>query len=72
MVDQGIQDYRKRLTELGIEHELVGHPASREFAAVLSSLGLSFSDCVPTLIMKADDRFIAVIIRGDTRADFKK
>lgn len=72
MIDQNVRDYCTSLTELGIENEPLDHPASREIAGVLDSLGLSFSDCSPALIMKADDSFIGVVIRGDTRADFKK
>ncbi len=71
-MEQNVQDYCDSLTVLGIENTIVEHPASKAIAEVLHSLGLSFSDCVPTLIMKADDRFIAVVIRGDTKTDFKK
>jgi len=60
------------LSELGIENSVLEHPVARNISDVLSSLKLSFSDCSPTLIMKADGNFLAVIIRGDTKADFKK
>ena len=72
MEEQNIRDYCDSLTTLGIENTALEHPASKEIAGVLNFLGLSFSDCVPTLIMKADHRFIAAVIRGDTRVDFKK
>lgn len=72
MVEQNVRDYCDSLTALEIENTIVEHPVSKEIAGVLSALNLSFSDCIPTLIMKADNRFIAVVIRGDTRADFKK
>jgi prolyl-tRNA editing enzyme YbaK/EbsC (Cys-tRNA(Pro) deacylase) len=65
-------DYCATLTALGIGTEVFEHPPAKEFAGLLDYLGLSFSDCIPTLIMKADDHFLAVLIRGDTRADFKK
>ncbi len=71
-VDEDVRRYCDSLTELGIENAAVEHPTSREISGVLAALGLSFADCVPTLIMRADDDFIAVVIRGDTRADFKK
>jgi prolyl-tRNA editing enzyme YbaK/EbsC (Cys-tRNA(Pro) deacylase) len=72
MVDQSVQAYCDDLAALGIEYEILEHPPAREFAELLDGFGLSFSDCVPTLIMKAGDHFLAVLIRGDTRADFKK
>lgn len=72
MVDQTVQSYCDSLTALGIENAPVEHPASREIADVLDSLSLSFADCMPTIIMKADDNFIAISIRGDTRVNFKK
>ena len=30
------------------------------------------ADCLPTLVMKADDRFITLVSRADCRIDFKK
>jgi prolyl-tRNA editing enzyme YbaK/EbsC (Cys-tRNA(Pro) deacylase) len=39
---------------------------------VLDYLHLTFADCLPTLTMKADTDFIAVVFKGDCRADFKK
>jgi prolyl-tRNA editing enzyme YbaK/EbsC (Cys-tRNA(Pro) deacylase) len=72
MADDDLLTYSDRLTELGIEHTIVEHPASREIAGVLDHLGLTFADCVPTLVMRADGSYVAVVIRGDTRADFKK
>jgi len=72
MVDQDVLDYCRRLSALGIENTIVVHSSSREIVEVLHSLGLSFADCMPTLIMQADNNFIVVLIRGDTRASFKK
>lgn len=72
MIDQLVRDYCDSLAELGIENAVLQHPPSKEISGVLASLGLSFADCVPTLIMRADGRFLAIVIRGDTRADFRK
>lgn len=72
MINKSIQDYSESLTTLGVENTIVEHPATKDIGVVLSYLGLTFADCSPTLIMKADDYFLAIVIRGDTRANFKK
>jgi len=72
MIDQQIQAYSEELSKSGIEHEIVEHPPLKAVKDVLDSLHLTFADCLPTLIMKADHAFIAVVFRGDCRADFKK
>jgi prolyl-tRNA editing enzyme YbaK/EbsC (Cys-tRNA(Pro) deacylase) len=72
MVDQQIHAYSEQLSKSGIENEIVEHPALQAVKDVLEYLHLTFADCLPTLIMKADHDFIAVVFRGDCRADFKK
>ncbi len=72
MATQNVLDYCDELNKLGIENHILEHPSLRAIGDVLNHLGLTFSDCAPTLIMKGDEKFIAVVIRGDTRADFKK
>jgi prolyl-tRNA editing enzyme YbaK/EbsC (Cys-tRNA(Pro) deacylase) len=72
MIDDDVRKYCDLLTELGVENTPVEHPASREISGVLAALGIEFSDCVPALVMKADGEPVVVVIRGDTRADFKK
>lgn len=72
MVTDDVRDYCASLSELGVENAPLTHPESREIRGVLDALGLTFSDCVPSLIMKADGNPVVVVIRGDTRADFKK
>lgn len=72
MVDQSVLDYCNNLTSLGIENTILEHSPAREIEDVLRSLNLSLADCIPTLIMQADKNCIAVLIRGDTRANFKK
>lgn len=34
--------------------------------------GITLDECTPTFIVKVDDRFIAVIIQGTKKLDFKK
>lgn len=72
MEDVNVEEYSKELTELGIENSIVEHPSTRQIGEVLEYLHLEFSDCVPTLIMKGDGRTLAIVIRGDCKADFKK
>ncbi len=72
MSDQNIISYCNELTKLGIENRILEHPTLKAKIDVLNYLQLDASDCVPTLIMKADNKFIAVVIRGDCKIDFKK
>lgn len=72
MNDQNVLNYCKELTILGIENEIVEHPELKAIKDVLDFLRLTFSDCLPTLLMKADDDYLAVVFRGDCRVDFKK
>lgn len=67
-----VSRYTAELTKLGIENTIVNHPAAREIAAVLKYLHLAFSDCMPALIMKGDGQYLSIVLRGDTKADFKK
>jgi len=72
MHDDLVLDYVKQLTELNIYCEIVDHPANRAILDVVESLRLTVADSLPTLIMKADGQDLAVVLRGDFRADFKK
>lgn len=72
MIHRFVLDYCQKLNELGIENEILEHPASKQTAEVAGFLKLEFSECVPTLVMKGDGNFLAVVIRGDCRIDFKK
>lgn len=72
MADQNVQLYCNELTTLGIENKVLEHPTLKTKIDVLNYLHLNASDCIPTLIMKADDKFIAVALRGDCKVDFKK
>ncbi len=78
MNDVDITQYQAQLTQLGIEYEVLKHPAIRDFRDVLGTLNemyqmsLSPADCIPVLVMKADDDYLAIAIRGDCKVDFKK
>ena len=67
-----MNDYENKLKELGIAFIKAEHPDLRTPAEVQSYLGLTLADGLSTMIMKIDDRFIAVIRRDDCRLDFKK
>lgn len=72
MADQNILTYCNDLTKLDIENKILEHPSLKSKDDVLNYLHLTLSDCIPTLIMKADDKFIAVVFRGDNKINFKK
>lgn len=72
MVSQNIISYSDDLKKIGIENEIVEHPSFKAIKDVLDYLHLEFFDCLPTLIMKADNEFIALVFRGDSKIDFKK
>jgi prolyl-tRNA editing enzyme YbaK/EbsC (Cys-tRNA(Pro) deacylase) len=64
--------YCEALRSFGIDCEALEHPYSVEIAGVLKALDMDFADCSPALVMRGDGEFLVVVIRGDTRADFKK
>lgn len=72
MKDKLVEQYSETLTKLGIEHTLLEHPQLMSVAAVQKLLGYGMEDSAATLVMKADDRFVAIIRRGDTKLDSEK
>jgi tryptophanyl-tRNA synthetase len=72
MKEKILSDFSKRLDSLGIRHEFLKHPEMREVKDVMEYLGLPLSQGYSTLIMNADDQFVAVIRRDDTRLSLKK
>ncbi len=72
MKDKNIQKYSGELKKIGISHEILEHPELHTPPEVLGYLGLELSDGSSTLIMRADDEFIAVIRRDDCKLDLKK
>lgn len=69
MTDQKVLAYSKQLKKLGIEHTILEHPQLISVEAVQKYLGFGMDDAGATLIMKADDQFVAIIRRGDTKLD---
>jgi prolyl-tRNA editing enzyme YbaK/EbsC (Cys-tRNA(Pro) deacylase) len=67
-----IQQYSKKLTDIGIDHEIVDHPELKTPPEVQTYLGLTLADGLATMIMKTSDSFIIVIRRCDMRLDSKK
>lgn len=72
MTEQNVLDYSEELTALGIGNKIVEHPEMRIIKDVIDYLHLTYSNTLPTLIMKADDGFISIVFRGDCKVDFKK
>lgn len=72
MIDSSIQKYSGELKSLRIEHEVIEHPELKTPPEVMGYLRLPLSLSVPTLIMKADDQFIAFVRKGDTHIDMGK
>lgn len=72
MNDPKILAYSQELKKLNIDHKIIEHPDLRTPAEVQSFLGLTLADGLSTMIMRADNSFIAVIRRDDCRLDFGK
>ena len=72
MIDQISLGYSKIMTEMGIKNKILEHDSLVEAADVVAQLGYTLNDSVATLIMKADDNFIAVLRRDVTKVSFKK
>jgi prolyl-tRNA editing enzyme YbaK/EbsC (Cys-tRNA(Pro) deacylase) len=72
MIDESVLKYSDELKALGIEHKIAEHPELHTPPEVQGFLGLTLTDGLSTMLMKADDNFIAVIRRDDCRMDFGK
>ena len=70
MIDKNILGYSKTLHSLGISHTIIEHPELKTPQEVQDFLGFTLADGLSTMIMQADDRFIAIIRRDDCRLDF--
>lgn len=65
MIEPIVSQYSQKLKDLGIEHTLVEHPPIVEVFDCMRYLGLPISEGFSTLVMKADDRYVAIIRRDD-------
>ena len=72
MKDIIVKNYSKKLDSLGIKHEILKHSEMREVKDVMEYLEMPLSQGYSTLVMKADDDFVSVIRRDDTRLSLKK
>jgi len=72
MISSEVKKYSEQLKSLGIEHTILEHPELIEVVDVQKYLNSSLPDAGATIIMKADDAFVAIMRRGDSRLDFKK
>lgn len=72
MIDQKVKDYSEQLKKLGIRHKIVEHPELKTAEDVQGYLGFTLTDGFSTLLMKADDGFVAIIRRDDCKLDFDK
>lgn len=72
MLTPEIKAYSDLLNKMEIDHKIVEHPELKTPAEVQAYLGLSLAEGVSTMIMKADDRYIAILRRDDCRLDFNK
>ncbi len=67
-----VEEYSQELKKIGIGHEIMEHPAMREAVDVQNFFGVTLAESVPTLIMKADSKFVAILKKGDTKLDSTK
>lgn len=72
MIDNSVLKYSEKLKTLAIEHTILEHPNLEKVADVQSYMGVTLADGFSTIIMKANDSFIAIIRRDDCKLNFKK
>lgn len=72
MINSEMKVYSAELNSYKIDHQIVEHPELKTPPEVVAHLGLTLSDGLSTMIMRADNKYIAVIRRDDCRIDFKK
>ena len=71
MIDQTVLDYSESLKTLDIEHKILEHPFLVTPEEVQSYLGENISDCIASLVMKSDEKFILILKKGEDRLDLK-
>jgi len=72
MNDTIIEKYNETLKKLGIEFTQHPHPEFKEVYDCMRYLGLPLSEGFSTLIMKADNKYVAIIRRDDCQLDLNK
>lgn len=74
IIDTGkiVKEYGQKLESLKIDYKLIEHPTMKEVSEVMLFLGKPMSESSATLVMKADDKYVAIIRRGDTELNIEK
>jgi prolyl-tRNA editing enzyme YbaK/EbsC (Cys-tRNA(Pro) deacylase) len=72
MIEQSVIEYSEALKSLGIEHKILEHPHLVNPEEVQGYLGETVADCVASLVMKADDKFVVILKKGNDHLSFKK
>jgi prolyl-tRNA editing enzyme YbaK/EbsC (Cys-tRNA(Pro) deacylase) len=72
MIEQIALDYSDALKALDIEHKILEHPYLVNPDEVQGFLGETVADCVASLVMKADDKFVVILKKGNDHLNFKK
>ena len=71
-MDPLIQKNNETLVKLGIEFTSIEHPPFKEIFDCMRHLGLPISEGFSTLVMKADDQYVAIIRRDDCQLDLDR
>lgn len=71
-MDETVKKYLEELKQLKIEYQVLEHPQLVSVPEVQKYLGYTMADSAATLLMKADEQFVAIIRRGDTKLDNNK
>ncbi len=72
MIEQLVAEYSQALRYLGIEHKILEHPHLVNPEEVQGYLGEVVADCVASLVMKADNKYVVVLKKGNDHLNFKK
>ena len=72
MLESIVEKYNQELTKLGIEFTNLEHPPIKEVFDCMRFLGLPLSDGFSTLVMNADNRYVAIIRRDDCQLDINQ
>lgn len=72
MIDIKTQNYSNNLKKLGIRHEVIEHPKFNNPTQAREYTKTVLGEGIPTLIMKADQKFIVVLKRDDCKLDLEK
>jgi len=66
-----IEELKAKLDKLGVFYEISKHPPIKTVEDGVKFLGIGAIDIVPTLILKADGKLLAVLGRGDQQLDLE-